>query len=129
MKSVVRLLIRDMKVAVLLLFLLLPPQILVAPESIRQNLELYQRWYNETAACAGLEGDFSKITWQVLEGSGWYDDDGSFILGKWYWPHTIFLPSEYVDSMFLVKHEMLHDLRQEGGHPTPPFNFCEHQIP
>jgi hypothetical protein len=42
-------------------------------------------------------------------------------LGRWVAPDTILIDSLYRNSMWVVAHEMLHHLRQQGGHPPVPF--------
>ena len=43
-------------------------------------------------------------------------------LGRWIPPDTILIDSLYRNSLWVVAHEMLHHLRQQGGHPHVPFD-------
>lgn len=85
---------------------------------------VYQAWWAEIAACAGLSGDLAAIDWYQV--SGWnypcpaYEGRCS---GWWQPPHSIYLAAGWLDDRRLVEHEMLHDLLQRGDHP-PVFQAC-----
>lgn len=119
-----------MKIAVLALLVFLQPQEQPPPKSVPLDSvpAIYQTWYTDVARCVGVrEGDFEEITWRLVPGAGWYDwSQGGFVWGLWSAPHTIYLASAYASQPWLVRHEMIHDLRGRGGHPSPPFHACEY---
>lgn len=81
----------------------------------------YQEMWREMETCSGLHGDFFKIEWYTATN----EELGDRVVGRWYPPHTIIL-SEFTVSVGLsvtIQHEMLHDLRQDGGHPAV-FDTC-----
>ena len=84
----------------------------------------YRRWFDETQACSGLEGNFDRIKWFVVPGTE-FNCPGGTCVGRWDADHSIFIAGDWVDSEMVVRHEILHDLIGHPGHPDPPFgNPC-----
>jgi hypothetical protein len=81
---------------------------------------VYQEWWAKTEACSGLSGDYSRLTWSVIEGSSFSCSSGQ-CAGHWSKDHHIFLAGAWAMDEMVVRHEMLHDLIGRPGHPAPPF--------
>lgn len=84
----------------------------------------YRVWFAKTQACSGLEGDFDRIQWYVVDGTE-FDCPGGKCVGRWNSDHSIFISQAWTANEMVVRHEMLHDLLGVPGHPDPPFgNPC-----
>jgi hypothetical protein len=81
---------------------------------------VYQDWWAKTEACSGLSGDFTRISWSVIEGSSFSCSSGQ-CAGHWSEDHHIYLAGDWVMDEMVVRHEMLHELIGRPGHPAPPF--------
>ncbi|MBA3658021.1 MAG: hypothetical protein H0W67_00300 [Gemmatimonadales bacterium] len=81
---------------------------------------LYRTWWSRTESCSGLSGDFDRVRWQVVAGHSFQCPSGQ-CAGHWSSSHEIFLAQDWTMNEMVVRHEMLHELLQRGGHPTPPF--------
>jgi hypothetical protein len=81
---------------------------------------LYREWWEKTEACSGLRGDFERIEWLVVPGYSFECSSGQ-CAGHWRSGHQIYLAEEWMMNEMVVRHEMLHDLMNGGGHPNPPF--------
>jgi hypothetical protein len=86
----------------------------MAPPSV------YREWWARTQACSGLSGDFDRVEWLVVPGASFECKSGQCV-GHWHPGHQIYIAEEWVDNEMVVRHEMLHDLMNGGGHPNPPF--------
>lgn len=91
----------------------------------------FRNWWIETETCSRRSGNFELISWFVFETNG-ISFEGHLANGMWAKPHRIWfvpivldtaLTSEWIRK-HIVKHEMLHDLIQSGGHP-PVFEQCD----
>jgi hypothetical protein len=82
--------------------------------------EIYRSWFAATEACSGLRGDFDRIQWFVVPGDDFACPTGRCI-GRWEPNHHIYLAESFRLSEFAVRHEILHDLLDRSGHPSPPF--------
>lgn len=89
----------------------------------------YQEWFDEVSACVSADKPFLALSWWVVEGTGWYDETGDFILGSYYWmTRRVYLAKELMMAEALVKHEMMHYLVDPyGNHPSPPYQQCEYE--
>jgi hypothetical protein len=81
---------------------------------------LYREWWAKTESCSGLRGDFDRIEWQIVPGYSFECNSGQ-CAGHWQRGHQIYLAEEWKMNEMVVRHEMLHDLMNGGGHPNPPF--------
>lgn len=81
---------------------------------------VYREWWAETESCSGLSGDFERIEWLVVPGYS-FDCSSGQCAGHWRDGHRIYLAEEWMLNEMVVRHEMLHDLMNGGGHPNPPF--------
>ncbi|HEX9083909.1 MAG TPA: hypothetical protein VF836_04145 [Gemmatimonadaceae bacterium] len=83
---------------------------------------VYTTWWNMTQACSGLTGSLGAVTWyttsQVLHDVG----TGDVIIGYWTAGSNriVMLSSAMLDGG-AVRHEMLHSLIGQGGHPRSQF--------
>ncbi len=81
---------------------------------------LYREWWSKTEACSGRSGNFDRVKWFVVEGSG-FACRGGTCAGHWESSHEIFLAGDFRNNEMVVRHEMLHELLGRPGHPDPPF--------
>jgi len=83
---------------------------------------VYSTWWNMTQACSGLTGSLAAVTWyktsQVLHDVG----TGDVIIGYWTAGSNriVMVASAMLDGG-AVRHEMLHSLIGQGGHPRSQF--------
>jgi hypothetical protein len=83
---------------------------------------VYTTWWNMTQACSGLTGSLGAVAWyttsQVLHDVG----TGDVIIGYWTAGSNriVMLSSAMLDGG-AVRHEMLHSLIGQGGHPRSQF--------
>ena len=80
----------------------------------------YRIWWEKTEACSGLSGSFDRIHWEVVPGHDFSCASGECV-GHWQSDHRIFIASDWTSNEMVVRHEMLHDLVGQPGHPNPPF--------
>lgn len=94
----------------------LPPDaMLIKPPAV------YQRWWTMTEACSGHSGNMGAIRWYYVPGSSMLHD-GQTINGYWSSAENeIVLAQDYALEGFAVRHEMLHALLRQGGHPRDQF--------
>ena len=87
---------------------------------------VYATWWEMTKSCAGLSLPFEDIKWFVIPESNHFIFSGDAVGGAWFRGRkSIVLVSEGVLEGQLVRHEMLHALLQDGGHPRAEFlNLC-----
>lgn len=81
---------------------------------------IYRQWWAATEDCAGLRGDLGRIRWTVVDAPSFACPSGRCV-GRWEPPDRIYVASDFVDHEMVVRHEMLHALIGEPGHPDPPF--------
>jgi len=81
---------------------------------------VYRQWWAETEACAGRRGDFARIRWIVVHAPS-FDCPSGRCVGRWEATGEIYLARDWVGHEMVVRHEMLHALIGEPGHPDPPF--------
>jgi hypothetical protein len=81
---------------------------------------VYREWWVKTEACSGLSGNFDRVEWLVVPGYSFECSSGQ-CAGHWRRGHQIYLAAEWAMNEMVVRHEMLHDLMNRGGHPNPPF--------
>ena len=72
---------------------------------------VYRDWYSQVEQCSGRTGDFDRIRWYIVPGAKWYGErHQQNINGLWTDGHRIFIAEFEIFNVYLVKHEMLHDL-------------------
>jgi hypothetical protein len=85
---------------------------------------VYSRWWDLTQACSGRRRDLQQITWYRVPG------DRFLLRGEpvgGYWDgqrNAIVLADSLVENGPFVRHEMLHALPAEAGHPTEFVDAC-----
>lgn len=84
---------------------------------------IYEIWWAEMEECTGIEGDLGRVRfYRVLgplneeEKAFPCDERGTMCPAFWREPHDIFLAPAVIESEWIVKHEMWHDLRQMTAH-------------
>jgi len=86
---------------------------------------VYRQWWSLTEACSGLHGDFDAVQWYVVPGERTIQlDNGELTSAVWDPRGNRILIAAGPDGRYagdLVRHEMLHALRQAGGHPREDF--------
>lgn len=63
--------------------------------------------------CVHRKGDLSRVHWRIAPGNSFTAPSGT-VIGYWTRPHTITLATEWLTTDWVIKHEMIHDLLQEG---------------
>lgn len=80
----------------------------------------YRQWFEETKACSGLKGSFDDLNFHVVSGDRFTCASGQCV-GMWVAPNHIYIAQPYLRHEMVVRHEMLHALIGQPGHPDPPF--------
>ena len=84
--------------------------------------DIYASWWQLTERCSGKEGDFGGVHWYVVPGASTFNLEGQAVAGAWYQAgNRIVIAADYTQDGSLVRHEMLHALLQQGGHPRSEF--------
>jgi hypothetical protein len=60
------------------------------------------------------------VHWFVVPGED-FECPAGRCTGHWEPPHTVYLAQGWAAHEMVVRHEMLHDLIGQAGHPNPPF--------
>jgi hypothetical protein len=84
----------------------------------------YADWFRRTEACSGLSKNFSTIQWYVVEGVETFPTSAGPKVGMWIREGNtdrIVIAGNYSDTEMVVRHEMLHALLGEEGHPASYF--------
>lgn len=83
---------------------------------------VYSTWWQMTQACSGLTGSLASVTWYKTSKEVTDTHTGDVIAGYWVpGSNQIVLNSLAMLDGGTVRHEMLHALRQKGGHPRDQF--------
>jgi hypothetical protein len=83
---------------------------------------VYSTWWQMTQACSGLSGPLSSVTWYQTAEQVTDTHTGDVIAGYWVpGKNQIVLNTLVMTDGGTVRHEMLHALRQKGGHPRDQF--------
>src|SRR5262245_66359641 len=72
-----------------------------------QPPEEYRAWFNKTRACSGLDGNFDRIRWFIVDGDE-FDCPSGKCVGRWNSDHSIFISREYNEKELVVRHDKLH---------------------
>jgi hypothetical protein len=80
----------------------------------------YRAWFASTEACSGLVGDYERLRFYRVPGSEFGCPSGTCV-ARWTDDHRIFVAEAFLDDEMVLRHEMLHDLIGQPGHPDPPF--------
>ncbi len=88
---------------------------------------IYQTWWRETEACSGITADFHRVRWFTAP---LVTVNGTRVAAYTNWKHhaismdaklAFVADTGYVPAIMSIRHEMLHDLIQQSGHPTEFF--------
>lgn len=83
---------------------------------------VYSTWWDMTRACSGLPGPLSAISWYVSDEALRDPKTGETLLAYWSAAsNRVVINSLYVREGSIVRHEMLHALLRNGGHPRRQF--------
>jgi hypothetical protein len=82
--------------------------------------DIYRTWFAETEVCSGLSGEFERLRFYRVPG-GEFPCPTGMCVARWTDSHEIFVAEEFLHDEMVVRHEMLHDLIGQPGHPDPPF--------
>ena len=80
---------------------------------------VYARWWQLTESCSGRSRDLASIRWYRTPGSS-FIHDGEPAAGLSF-GNRIVIAQEYLYDGPIVRHEMLHALLGDGGHPRSAF--------
>jgi hypothetical protein len=80
----------------------------------------YRSWFSATEACSGLTGDFERLRFYRVPGEEFACPSGMCV-ARWTDEHHIYMADPFLANEMVVRHEMLHDLIGQAGHPDPPF--------
>jgi hypothetical protein len=87
-------------------------------------LAQYSLWWKMTEACSGLTGDFNSIKWYSHPDRPTPSDslgDGA-VEGEYYYDSkSVVIVESALNNPSVVRHEMLHALIAQRGHPTAEF--------
>lgn len=113
--------------AVLLLPLLVACDVPVAPVLAdgAQRFDpppVYELWWDMVTACSGQRALLSRVRWYVVPGAHTVEVNGERYAGYWTSAgNAIVLAGAAVLDGSLVRHEMLHSVIKEAGHPRAHF--------
>jgi hypothetical protein len=83
---------------------------------------VYTRWWKMTEACSGRSGSLAAVTWYQIPGNTSLGPSEDLPHANWSaGSNRIVLAEESVLDGSLVRHEMLHALRQTSGHARSDF--------
>lgn len=83
---------------------------------------IYSTWWNMTQACSGLTGSLGAITWFKTSATLGETSNGESVLGYWSSnSNRVVLMNSVVLDGGTVRHEMLHALLRQAGHPRNQF--------
>ena len=87
-------------------------------------LPQYALWWDLAQSCSGLRRDMSEIRWLTDPSSSRRTIEGGAdtVVGEWYaGTSSIVLTREFLSDPGVVRHEMLHALLRDAGHPGRVF--------
>lgn len=78
---------------------------------------VYREWWAQVEACSGTTGNFSAVRWYTRDA---FDRPSKVATSDYATQSVVLLPSIIEDGM-AVRHEMLHLLLKQPGHPVEYF--------
>lgn len=84
----------------------------------------YQEWFQKTEACSGISGHVENVQWYVVPGVETFSTDQGDKVGMWLRADRgsiIVVAGNYADHEMVVRHEILHSLIGQSGHPADLF--------
>lgn len=84
----------------------------------------YQGWFQTTEQCSGLRGNLASVQFYVVPGVETFATPDGQKVGEWISEggnHRIIIAGNYQDHEMVVRHELLHALLKQDGHPDEYF--------
>ena len=87
-------------------------------------LPIYQEWWARTEACSGRSGRLGPIEWYMVPDVSEFMTSQGEKVGLW--SHSsagvrIVIAGDYLENELVIRHEMLHALLDQEGHPQEYF--------
>ena len=85
---------------------------------------VYREWFQRTEACSGRTGDLSTVQFYVVPGVETFETRDGPQVGVWIGEggsHRIVIAGNYQGHEMVVRHELLHTLLRQTGHPEEYF--------
>jgi hypothetical protein len=102
-----------------------PHQVALPPGAVEMAAPaIYREWSDRTEACSGLNRSFSSVKWYVVPGVESFQTEKGPKVGLWLskaGTDRIVIAGEYRNSEMVVRHELLHHLLGQEGHPDGYF--------
>jgi hypothetical protein len=85
--------------------------------------QFYPQWWAQVEQCSGKTADFSAVRWYIVPSAfSFRVTDGSAATGAYYQSfNAIVLAEKARDEPFVVRHEELHAILRQPGHPPEYF--------
>ena len=84
----------------------------------------YRLWWARTEACSARRGDLSAIEWFVVPQVSTFGTTEGAKVARWSHGEggaRVVIAGAFVNDEMVVRHEMLHALLDQGGHPAEYF--------
>lgn len=85
---------------------------------------VYREWFDRTEACSGRVGDFAAVQFYVVPGVETFATEDGAKVGEWISvgaSHRVIIAGNYQNHEMVVRHELLHTLLRQSGHPDEYF--------
>jgi hypothetical protein len=83
---------------------------------------VYALWWNMVEACSGITRPLADVKWFQVPNDTFINVKGDFVSGYWSAPsNEIVVAGASVFERSLIRHEMLHALLRQPGHPRSAF--------
>ena len=85
---------------------------------------VYQEWFQRTEACSGRTGNLGAVQFYVVPGVETFETRDGPQVGVWIGEgdsHRIVIAGNYEGHEMVVRHELLHTLLRQTGHPEEYF--------
>jgi hypothetical protein len=85
---------------------------------------VYREWFQRTEACSGRTGDLAEVQFYVVPGVETFETRDGPQVGVWIGEggsHRIVIAGNYQGHEMVVRHELLHTLLRQTGHPEEYF--------
>ncbi len=103
-----------------------PTESVILAFTQRQRFEppaQYRSLWETVEGCSSRSGDFDLVHWHEAEGIVF---QGEIVLGLWEPPHDITVVNTAKENVFVVSHEMLHELlRGDIDHKDEAWSQCD----
>jgi len=85
---------------------------------------VYREWFQRTEACSGRSGNLQAVQFYVVPGVETFETRDGPQVGVWIGEggsHRIVIAGNYQGHEMVVRHELLHTLLRQTGHPEEYF--------